>query len=172
MNSAKELINWFWRDAKFAPRWSNRPQEVNGPCQCATEKLCGSSSDPNQMRAFMMVGVLVDQMMWTHFRDLYPDFYESFRYPKLYSHPTAGMAGPNWMAYTSHGYDKKVKWSVVSEVCHLLLNDLYDWFKGKGLLDEMINFQKILKVEVNIAFETVNRDKLMPVIESIERRRS
>ncbi len=62
--------------------------------------------------------------------------------------------------------------ALVIQVSDFLLNDLYDWFKGKGLLDEMINFQKILKVEVNIAFETVNRDKLMQVIESIERGRS
>lgn len=44
---------------------------------------------------------------------------------------------------------------------------------GKPMMDdEMINFQKILKSEMNIAFETVNRDKLISVIESIKQGRS
>jgi hypothetical protein len=44
---------------------------------------------------------------------------------------------------------------------------------GKPMMDdEMINFQKILKSEMNIAFETVNRDKFISVIESIKQGRS
>ena len=171
MNAAKELINWCWKDAKFESHSSSLPREDKGVCQCGTEKLFERSSDPSQMRAFMMVGALIDQMIWTHFQHLYPVFSENFRYPKVYSHPTLGMATPNWMAYTNHGYDKKMDWNVVSEVCDLLLNDLYDWFNNKGLLDEKIKFQQILKYEVSVEFETVNRDKLMPIIERIEQER-
>ena len=172
MNSAKELINWFWTDVKF---YRNRPRlrrEVKGVCQCGTEDLIKRSSDPSRMRSFMMVGALIDQMMWTHFQHLYPVFSDNFRYPKVHSHSGPGMATPNWMGYTHHGYDKKIDWNVVSEVCDLLLNDLYDWFNDKSFQDEIIKFQEILKSEVNMEFETVNRDKLMPIIERIEQERS
>ena len=173
MNSAKELIDWFWVVAKFKPLLKSQryPMYENGPCQCGTEKLIKHSSDPSRMRAFMMIGVLIDQMIWTHFQDLHSDFAKIFRYPKLIAHGPGGMAPPNWMACTTHGNDKKMDWNVVSEVCDLLLNDLYDWFRDNGLLEEMKKFQQILKTEVIIEFETVNRDKLMPIIERIEQER-
>jgi hypothetical protein len=75
------------------------------------------------------------------------------------------MAPPNWFTYTRHGYDKKVNWSVVSDVAQILLNDLYRWFNRDGSTEELTRFQERLKQEVSGEFEVVNKEKLMPIIE-------
>ena len=62
--------------------------------------------------------------------------------------------------------------ALVIQVSDFLLNDLYDWFRDKGLLDEMMRFQQTLKREVSIEFETVNSDKLIPIVERIEQGRT
>ena len=140
----------------------------DGFCQCASEKIIEGSSNPKQMRAFIMIGVLVDQMMWTHFQHLYSDFKKTFRYPKLEAHGGAGMASPSWFVYSRYDYDKKVDWEVVSTVSEVLLGELYDWFRNNLWLDEMRSFQQKLKEEICNDFEEVNKDKLLPIIERIE----
>ena len=120
----------------------------------------------------MMIGVLIDQMMFTHFRDLYPDFVKTFKYPKLEAHGSGGMAKPSWFVYTKYNYDKKVDWKIVSAIAEVLLGDLYEWFRNNNWLDEMGEFQQRLKEAVCRDFEQVNTEKLLPIIERIEQERS
>ena len=62
--------------------------------------------------------------------------------------------------------------ALVIQVSDFLLNDLYDWFRDKGLLDEMMRFQQILTREVFNEFESVNINKLILIVERIEQGRS
>ena len=105
------------------------------------------------MRAFLMIGVLIEQMMFANFHDLYPDFIGAFKYPKLKAHGCWGMASPKWFAYSEHGWDKKVDWDVVLKITEVLLGNLYDWLRGNSCLDEMAMFPRMLKIEVSQEFE-------------------
>lgn len=180
--SCRGLIDWFWTvpvryDGRF--RLMNTVfTEGRGFCQCASEKVIDGSSNPKQMRAFIMIGVLIDQMMGRYFQHLYSDFEKTFRYPILTPH--GGPVGhvdyvgyvegvsPNWLVYTHHGFDNKVDWEVVSVVSEALLGGLYEWFKNNGWSDESRNFQQKIKEEVCNEFEEVNKVKLLPIIERIE----
>ena len=62
--------------------------------------------------------------------------------------------------------------ALVIQVSDFLLNDLYDWFRDKGLLDEMMRFQQILTREVFNEFESVNINKLILIVERIEQGRT
>ena len=68
MTKAKELIDWFWSEYESAQE-SLIPlyPESHGLCQCSTENLIWVSADPDRMRAFFMIGVTIDQMMYTHY---------------------------------------------------------------------------------------------------------
>ena len=168
MNSATELIDWYWSeiDALGSSR-SHYTLEDGGPCQCSTEKLIKDSSNPDQMRSFMMIGVLIDQMMYSHFHEMYLTFSSVFRYPKLHAHGGGGMADPGWFTYTHHGYDKKANWVVISDVAQILLNDLYQWLDAEGKTDELSRFKELLKGEVSLHFESVNKEQLIPIIDRI-----
>jgi hypothetical protein len=173
MNSATELIDWYWLeiDALRSSK-SHHVLEDDGPCQCGTEEIIKDSSKPDQMRSFMMVGVLIDQIMWTHFYEMHSSFEIIFRYPKLNAHGSPGMASPSWFTYTRHGYDKKVNWTVVSDVAQILLNDLYQWFNREGKTDELSSFQERLKQEVIWEFELINKNQLISIIEKIEHKQT
>ena len=119
------------------------------------------------MRSFMMIGVLIDQMMYSHFHEMYLTFSSVFRYRKLGAHVEAGMASPGWFTYTHHGYDKKANWVVISDVAQILLNDLYQWFDAEGKTDELSRFKELLKGEVRLYFESVNKEQLIPIIDRI-----
>ena len=133
-----DLIKWYWDEHKTLQ--DSRPERHyvmndRGFCQCATENAIDHSSDPDRMRAFLMIAVLVDQLMWTHFLSLYGKLQESgFVFPKLFWHPTfpQNMGKPDWFAYSHHGYDKKVNWKVTEEVAEILLTGLYSWFDQIG----------------------------------------
>ena len=62
------------------------------PCQCETEIIIENSSSPKVMRSFMLIGVLLDQMMWTHIKNNYQTFRDKFKLPKLFPIPTSGMS--------------------------------------------------------------------------------
>jgi hypothetical protein len=160
--SASELIDWYWDNPSF-PYASKE-----GFCQCGSEKVIEDSSNPEQMRAFLMIGVLIDQMMFTHSNNIYSGFRETFKYPKLEAHGGSGMASPSWFVYSRYDCDKKVDWGVVSKVTGMLLGDLYGWLGNNNRLDEGKGFQQKLKEEVSSEFEQVNKDKLLPIIERIE----
>ena len=171
--SCRGLIDWFWT---VPVRYHNRSRRMNtivsewrGFCQCTSEKIIKGSINPKQMRAFIMIGVLIDQIMEAHFSHLYSDFEKTFRYPRLDSHATGGRGvSPNWLVYTNHHFDEKVDWEVVSAVSEALLGGLYDWFRNNGWSDEMRNFQQKIKEKICKEFEEVNKVKLLPIIERIE----
>jgi len=149
---------------------SNYVMNDRGFCQCATEDAIDHSSDPDRMRAFLMIAVLVDQMMWTHFLSLYGKLQESgFVFPKLFWHPTfpQNMGKPDWFAYSHHGYDKKVNWKVTEEVAEILLTGLYSWFDQIGRGEKKRGFQQILEHTIEETYEPVNSDRLIPIVSKL-----
>ena len=124
-----------------------------------------------------MIGVLIDQMMYTYFEafsgskwDTYPDLYRSFRsefrYPKLVAHPVGyhgGMASPSWFLY--HGWDKNIDWQQVSKIAKILLNDLYDWLNRKVGKEELSRFKKELKRQIGVDFQEKHQKQMVQIVE-------
>ena len=111
-NTANNLINWYWSKHNDIP---NLAGGNDGLCQCVTESFIMRSGDPKTARSFLMIGALIDQIMFTHFREIYDDFRDEFRYPKLYAHSFGGMASPSWLVYSHHGFNKKIDWDNVAK---------------------------------------------------------
>jgi hypothetical protein len=161
MKESKNLIAWFWSEFH-----KDYPEEEL--CQCGTEKVIEGSSDPDLMRSFLLIGVLIDQLMYTHYPRNYNQFRGEFRYPKLRMHGAYGMASPNWFAYSFHGYDKKMNWDVLLFVAQKLFEGLFIWFRNTDYdNDEIARFKKILKEEIHMEFESENRKHLLSVIYQI-----
>ena len=158
------------RERLYANPRNNYVMNDRGFCQCATEDAIDHSSDPDRMRAFLMIAVLVDQVMWTHFLSLYGKLQGSgFVFPKLFWHPTfpLNMGSPDWFAYSHHGYDKKVNWKVTEEVAEILLTGLYSWFDQIGRGEKKRGFQQILEHTIEETYEPVNSDRLIPIVSKL-----
>jgi cell fate (sporulation/competence/biofilm development) regulator YmcA (YheA/YmcA/DUF963 family) len=140
-----------------------------GYCQCTTERAIGYSREPDRMRAFLMIAVLIDQMMWTHFRYFYGEFLAAgFRFPKLNSHVGGGMASPSWFCLPYHGFDKKVNWEAVRDVAEILLNGLYSWFDQIGQAERKRGFQQILGDVVKVqGYGPINSERLIPIVSKL-----
>ena len=191
----RHLIRWFWEEFW---RFENlRPFSIpayifpDGLCQCSTDNAIEYSSDPDRMRAFWLIGVTIDQMMYTHFnvsgshpsplvrrstaeegtpiaihrQKLYAEFLDAgFRFPKLYAHGWIGMASPASLVY---GREREAGWCAVSEVSGILLGGLYRWFDMAGEQKEKHRFQKYLEVEVFWTFDSASREKLLPILDGL-----
>ena len=172
--SCKGLIDWFWRVHVSFHKRSRRNNTMSsvredGLCQCGSEWIIDFCREPELMRAFLMIGVLIDQRMSLPSHSVRSDFEKTFRYPKLHGHSGGGEIPPNWFAYSSRGWDREVDWDIVSDVAEVLLGGLYDWFKNNGWQDEMKTFKQSLRNEVEFNFEKVNKDQLLPIIERINK---
>ena len=169
MNSANELIDWYWSEVDTLR--SSKKRYVlfdDGPCHCGTEKIIDDSSNPDRMRSFMMIGVSIDQEMWCHFNEIYPSFRNVFRYPKLYGSGGDRMRYANWLGHHFYQYVKIIDWTVVSDVAQILFKDLYAWFNEEGKANELLDFQEQLKRDINNKFDLQNKEQLIPIIERIE----
>ena len=173
MNSATELIDWYLSEvdilkssASYYVFWGD------SPCSCTAHKIIKDSSDSDRMQSFMLVGVLIDQMMWCHFSQTYEAFRVKFRYPKLYQHGGTGMANPDSLCQppprSLEGYGKNINWEKVSDVAQILLGDLYKWFAGEGKLDELVDFQIKLRQDVNSGFRSENAKRFTPIIDLVK----
>ena len=145
MKTATDLINWYENEITqlfdlkeqlygtplqgFVFTLGRVPEEkppgLISFCQCNTETLFEFAKNPIQLRAYMMVSVLIDQMMWTHFPDIYGSFRTVYRYPKISNHAGGGCASPSWVII----YWEKVDWLVIDETANILLSDLYKWIQ-------------------------------------------
>ena len=70
-----------------------------------------------------MISLFIDQLVYTHFSQVYPQFPDRLRFPKLYSHGGYGMMGPGWLVYSRHGYDKKMNWETARPIALQMFND-------------------------------------------------
>jgi hypothetical protein len=128
---AIQLIDWFWR---LFPKeqLEHTPESRWGLCQCGTENLIARSrGNPNKMRTFLLFSVFIDQMVYAHFPQIYSQFRDRFRFPKLHSHPGAGMASSSWLVYPSHGYDKRMDWEAARPIAKVLFVECLAYLQGE-----------------------------------------
>ena len=157
---SEELISWFWQE------FQERPPEVGGTggmCQCAVRKFMGQSHTPTKMQSFLMIGLFLDQMVFTHYHNQivakhYPNFYANFQnafwFPKLYQHGAARMGSPGFFVSSYHGFDKKMDWRSTHEVTQRLVHDFLTWLAAETNSEASIDqFMAVAKREVNREFE-------------------
>jgi hypothetical protein len=160
-NTANNLINWYWSKYNDIP---NLAGGNDGLCQCATESFIMRSGDPKTARSFLMIGALIDQIMFTDFYEIYDDFRDEFRYPKLHAHSGGGMASPSWLGYSHHGFNKKIDWDNVSEILDVLLLSTEKWFEDNMMHDKLSSFHESLILSINTEFEENTKERLMSLL--------
>ena len=166
--SSQKLINWFWNELELASNKNYRTLYSfmkDGTYQSGTEELIKLSSNPEQMRSFLLIGILIDQMMYTHTYMVYGKFERVFKYPKISAEYGEGMAGPNWVISEYHGHNKKVNWKTVEETSKILFGDLYKWLKTLTNEYPIDSFNSKIKSTVREYFDTCNYYRLFPIIE-------
>ena len=137
------LIQWYWdENARLEASPQRYVWESDGFCQCSSEKIVRHSRDSDQMRAFLMIGVLIDEIMYSHLGQIYGAFREQFRYPKLHNHGGGGMAHPGWFRYTAEKKNKEIDWKSVKSVSDSLLKELDQWFTSSGNEKEWNSFMQ------------------------------
>ena len=142
------LIQRYWdEDARLRASGRLYAWVEDGFCQCTSESIIQDSRDPDEMRAFLMIGVLIDEIMYAHFGSLYNSFHQRFRYPKLHNHGTSGMMHPHWFRFTAEKKNKEINWKSVETVSDNLLKELDQWFVSSGNKDEWNSFMQWWKSE-------------------------
>ena len=170
---AIQLIDWFWQLFPKEQR-EHTPESKWGPCQCGTERLIARSrGKPNQMRSFLLFSVFIDQMVYARFPQVYSQFRGRFRFPKLHSHPGAGMASSSWLVYPNHGYDKKMDWEAARPVAKVLFVECLEYLQSELSEDGATDlFLKAAEEEVHNfseGFEEYARQFIVEVIkEAVE----
>jgi len=169
--SFSKLIDWYWDELFFIRKKLGKDRFVGNedPCQCETEQIIENSSSPKVIRSFMLIGVLLDQMMWTHYFDNYQTFRDKFKLPKLYSHGGGGMSSPNWFVYSYNNYNNpnQINWITTKHVADVILLGFYKWLKNETDRDTYRNFQLTILDEINKEFEKENRNKLRSIVSDI-----
>ena len=171
MKNANDYIEWFW--AEFIK--IKQDFEGDGLCSCEFDNFIKNSSCPVQMWAFLLIGTLIDQMMYTHFKNIYDEFRLQYRYHKIYSHEGPGMASPSYFflplcgaaAAAAHaalladpeGKSKLktifFKSRSIKPVVRVLFSGLYDWLSSFSDSDEemyIIRFKHWLVKETRQIF--------------------
>ncbi len=145
-----KLIDWFWQE------WGYKKFHVDrdGFCQCESENLIKHSSNPDVMRAFLMVSVFIDQFFYTHYND-YESFRSKFKTPKLHSHPTAGHHPASWFCYGIRGAEISIDWLCVEKIASIAINDIKKSEVDIG--DFFIKTKGVLPVEVTISFNSYGK---------------
>lgn len=150
MNKTLYLIDNFWtefQDEKI--KRLGLAHNSEGFCQCSTEQVIERSKNPDEMRCFLMMGILIDQHIWYSIRS---EFESVFRYPKLFSHPDNMMSEfpPTWFA-NNVAMRHKVNWDKVGEMFEVLFLDTKNWYIKNNKIDDFDRFKRFL-------FETITSD--------------
>lgn len=163
-----ESIRWYWSEEQRL-RLHRRTPPREGFCQCGTEKAIERSRHPAKMRAFLMVGVLLDQAVWTHAQDSYDAFRERFRIPKLYAHGGGGgMAHPSWLGYSHYGWDKEIDWGEVEAVAGDLLVPFFKWLADTRGVVAADTLRSTMSKEIGFGFEPAQAERLNSIVGSLE----
>lgn len=148
------LIEWFKSDV---------PEDAKrvGFCQCGSEKLINKSSDPKKMRAFLLVGILMDQFIYTYYRNVHFQYMKKYRIPKLQAHGIARYASPSWLVYRSNEHDENDFWVVLNNVVQIILTDTTAFINEvQPDFDEQL-FYTLLKREISSEFNGEHQEQLL-----------
>jgi len=151
LNKTLNLINNFWtefQDEKI--KKLGLAHNSRGFCQCSTEQVIERSKNPEEMRYFLMMGILIDQNMWFPIRS---EFESVFRYPKLFSHPDLGSySHPMWFA-ENMAMRHKVNWDKVGEMFEIIFLDTKNWFMENNKINDFNIFKRFLLNKINSDFK-------------------
>jgi len=126
-------------------------------CQCTSEKFIRRAKNPIEMRSLLLIGVLIDQVIYSHFSEIYDDFRMIFKHPKLGFHGGGGCASPNWFIDNEASGNRvfgdiKVEWNSIRDVYEILFFDTSDWFLENYQVESLQKFETLMKVEVDSNF--------------------
>jgi hypothetical protein len=160
----KRIADRFWMLNR--PKRGGWHNVRDGLCQCRTEDIIRRSADPSEMRAFLMVSVFVDQMIYTHYQHWYEKFRAKRRFPKLYSHGGFGMMPASWLVYHVHGYDAELDWGRAQNVVSLIISDAFRIVKlnSDDRFDEF-EFLEIAGHEIRAEFPPQTSDKFLNLVQ-------
>jgi hypothetical protein len=168
------LINWFWENhSNYSFIKGDEKIDLHSSpclCQCETEEFFAMSEGEGELRAFLMISVFVDQMMWTHFRTIYRPFGVVFKFPKLNDHPHVGMASPGWLVSPQRGFDKKMDWKHVFDISKNILGDLFRYEAEQKLENRFQdNFLNKAVMEIEDEFDPSSSRKFRLIVENLWR---
>ena len=149
--NTNELIDDYWNETLELN--SQYHGDDFGVCQCGTEKLIQGSKNQLKTRAFLLFGVLFDQIIHSNFGYIHRHFEEKFKFPKLYSHGLAGYSSPEWFIYSHRGYNKEIDWDYVKIIGNVITKDITKWLVNNKFIQEPLEFKNIMLREVNRYFK-------------------
>ena len=152
MKTLEDEINWFLKQRM-------KPRERREICQCGTEKVIKRSSDPERMQAFLLVGIFIDQFIYTHFQNIYNEFNGSFNLPKLRAHSFAANHPPSWLIYSKRDYDKAANWQLISSLASSAMNELNKWLENNE--QDISALNTLVKNEIVTVFEKQHQDLML-----------
>ena len=152
MNKTLNLIDNFWKE--FQDEKIKRlglAHNSRGFCQCSTEQVIERSKNPDEMRYFLMMGILIDQNIWSPARS---EFESVFRYPKLFGHPDymGSYANPTWFA-DNCAMSHKVNWDKVGEMFEIIFIDTKSWFIENNKSDDFNISKRFLLKKITSDFK-------------------
>ena len=152
MNKTLNLIDNFWtefQDEKI--KRLGLAHNSRGFCQCSTEQVIVRSKNPEEMRYFLMMGILIDQNIWNKTRS---EFESVFRYPKLFSHPDSmgSEFPPTWFA-ENMVMRHKVNWNKVGEMFEIIFLDTKNWFMENNKINDFNIFKIFLLKTITSDFK-------------------
>ena len=133
-------------------------------CQCGTEKILKRLREPEVMRAFLLVAVFIDQLVYTHYSDVYIQFSEKYRVPKLKAHPDPSCMHPaSWFIYSTRGSDENIDWSTMRAVAEIIVTETEAFLQERVPCFESKKFAAVLKSEIEREFEKQHQGTLMSI---------
>jgi hypothetical protein len=166
-DKVQRMTNRFWMlNRSKQGQWHI---DKDGLCQCGTEDVINRSADPGEMRAFLMVSVFVDQMIYTHYQLWYREFRAKRRFPKLYSHGGYGMMSASWLVYPGHDYNLMLDWGRAQSVASSIVVDLFLVMNtiSSGQFDKH-EFYQISKHEIIEGFHPLTSGKFLNLLWNAE----
>lgn len=141
---SQRLIEWFWKSTGLSYRdkgFCRHTLHISGH-----GSFIAQSEAPERLLAFTILGVFLDQIIYTHFSNsfghssefrhpesVYNRFYRAFRLPKYFSCSASGSIGAMVPAIALlellDSVNEDSFYSEIDMICKLLISDIYAWFR-------------------------------------------
>lgn len=115
-------LEWFARELRV----QGGPDEI---CQCGTAKAIKQSSDPERFAAVFFAYALMDQFIYTNYRNSHAAFKAHFVGPKLAAHGSGGHASPEWLVSTRGNGIKDLDWQRLGAFVIDVVAETIDWLR-------------------------------------------
>ena len=178
MNQTLNLISAFDEEVENQKNNKNNHFDISFDevwfCQCSSEAFIKKTKNPIEMRSFLTIGVLIDQMLYTHFSEIYYEFRSVYKYPKIRSHIGGGCASPGWFidnkSSGNSGWGEiEVDWNSMKNVFEILFSDMKNWFLENNNNEKLEKFERLLCTEVESNFHDSSNEVLFKnMIEKIK----